>query len=78
MKQDSSQLLHIKEDVKETVPMYKTHLNFTNRQLNSVRTIRENVYTKESGKVYSSAIQNQSPQENSDDLERVFSRTEFT
>ena len=49
-----------------------------NRQLNSVRTIRENVYTKESGKVYSSAIQNQAPQENSDDLERVFSRKEFT
>ena len=29
IKQDSNQLLHIKEDVKGTVPMCKTHLNFT-------------------------------------------------
>ena len=58
-------------DVQDTFKFYKAGIYI-------VRASGENVYTKESGKAYSSAIQNQAPQENSDELERVFSWTELT
>ena len=52
-------------DVKDTFKFYKAGIYI-------LRTSGENVYTKESGKAYSSAIQSQASQENSDETGEGF------